>query len=213
MSGPSRDTAVPDVCMAVLALAPDSGPEDIRLAYRRLAMRYHPDASGDPDTARRFSCVVRAYKVLRARESSQPGPRPALAEKYGRVLEAGDDIFALGRVFASEPEDGARAAAVARLGFSGRTAAYVFLRRAFYDRSEEVRLAAVRASALLGARQAAGELAALFTRSDSAFRRAMLDIAAATGEPLFRETVAAARGDAEPAVRHAAERLWSKAGY
>jgi len=199
--------------LAVLGLAPEAGEEDIRKAYRRLALRYHPDASGDPETARRFSRIVRAYKVLRARESPRDQPRSALSEKYRPVLEAGDDIFALGRVLASEPQAGARAAAAARLGLSGRSAAYVFLRRALYDPMEEVRLAAVRAAALLGSRQAAGEVAALYARSESAFRRAMLEIAAATGERLFRDTIAVAVKDAEPSLRAVAERLAADSGY
>ncbi|MDA8426907.1 MAG: DnaJ domain-containing protein, partial [Treponema sp.] len=192
---------------------PGAGSEDIRRAYRRLALRYHPDASGDPETARRFSRIVRAYKVLRARESPPDRPRSALSEKYRRVLESGDDIFALGRILVSEPDSGARAAAAARLGLSGRSAAYVFLRRAFYDSMDEVRLAAVRSSALLGSRQAAGEVAALYARSESAFRRAMLEIAAATGERLFKDTLAVAVKDADPALRAAALRLAAASDY
>ncbi len=186
---------------AVLGLAPEAGSEEIRTAYRRLAMRYHPDSSGDPATARQFARVVRAYKVLSAKAGPADLPRsagPSPRERYRRVIEAGEDLFALGQLLASETDAGARAEAAQRLGLSGRTAAYVFLRRALYDPSPEVRLAAVRASASLGARQAEGEVAALYSRSAPRERRRILETARATREPLFAATLAAASSEVDP---------------
>jgi len=184
---------------AVLGLGPGAGSEEIRTAYRRLAMRYHPDSSRDPATARQFARVVRAYKVLSAKPA---GPRSASAGgRYRRVLEAGDDLFALGQLLASEPDPGAREAAAERLGLTGRSAAYVFLRRALYDPSEAVALAAVRAAAALGSRQAGGEIAALYSRSGASLRRGILEVARATGERLFKATVESARSDPDPALR------------
>ena len=71
-------------------------------------------------------------------------------------------------------------------GSRGGLAAYIFLRRAFYDRVEEVALEAVRAAALLGSRQAEGEVAALYSpgRAPDAQAR-ILELALATGERLF----------------------------
>lgn len=195
--------------LAVLGLAPGSGDEEIRLAYRRLAKRYHPDSSGDPRTARQFARVVRAYKVLSAAAARPPAaiepesPRT----RYRRVLEAGEDLFALGQILAADADPGARAAAAQGLGLSGRTAAYVFLRRALYDAAEEVVLAAVRAVALIGARQAEGEVAALYSRSRPSLRRSILETARATKEPLFRATVHAAKTDEELELRTLARRL------
>ncbi len=184
-----------------LALGPEADDGEIRTAYRRLAMRYHPDASGDPATAKRFARVVRAYKALSASEAV-----PARRSRYRVVEEAGTDLFALGQVLASAPEPGARAAAARALGLSGRTAAYVFLRRALYDRADEVSLEAVRAVALLGARQSEGEVAALYSRSGAQLKRRILELALATGERLFRSTIDAATGDEDPALRALAVR-------
>jgi hypothetical protein len=214
MSGESATKAMAyGASLAVLGLAPGAPEDDVRTAYRRLARRYHPDASGDPGTARQFSRIVRAYKVLTARPSSPERLRSGLSERYRRVLEAGEDLFALGQVLASDPEEGARVAAVTRLGLSGRSAAYVFLRRALYDPMAGVRLAAVRAVALLGSRQASGEVAALYARSDPAFRRSMLEIVAATKERLFRDLIVAASKDSSPVLRAEAERLAVEAHY
>ena len=192
--------------LAVLALGPGAAEEDIHTAYRRLAMRYHPDSSGDPATARHFARVVRAYKVLSAHPSSPAAASPP-SGRYRRVLEAGDDLFALGQVLASEPDPGAREATVRQLGLTGRSAAFVFLRRALYDASPQVALAAVRAAALIGSRQAEGEVAALYCRAGEALRTGILEVAEATGERLFRSTLVAAAADADPGrqarARHA----------
>jgi hypothetical protein len=196
---------------SVLGLAPDADGEELRIAYRRLAMRYHPDSSRDPATARQFSRVVRAYKVLSARVSEPPkGNAPR--DRFALVLEAGDDLFALGQILAVDPDPRAREAATKKLGLSGRRAAYVFLRRAFYDADEEVALAAVRAVAFIGSRQAGAEVAALYSRSGAAMRARMLEAAAATKEPLFRATLEVAAKDADPGLRLRALRLSAELG-
>jgi len=86
----------------------------------------------------------------------------------------------------------------------------VFLRRAFYDRAEEVAIEAVRAVALLGCRQAEGEVAALYSRSGREQRRRILDVARGTGELLFRATLEAASRDEDPALRTMADSLMSQ---
>ena len=184
--------------LASLSLGPDADEEDIRTAYRRLAMRYHPDATGDPLTANRFTLVVKAYKVLVAFESERSRPSRS---RYRSVEDAGTDLFALGQVLTSDPDPGARSSAARALGLSGRSAAFVFLRRALYDPVDVVALEAVRASALLGSRQSEGEVAALYSRAAETLRSQILDLALATGERLFRSTLEAAAEDDNPRLR------------
>jgi len=191
---------------AVLGLGPGADGEELRLAYRRLARRYHPDSSGDPSTAAPFARVTRAYKVLTA----LPPFRQAgagVAVRYRRVIEAGDDLFSLGQILASDPDAGARAEAAKRLGLSGRTAAYVFLRRALYDAVESVTASAIRSVALLGVRQAEGEIAALYGRASAELRKVILEVAEATGEPVFAGALAAAVTDADLFLRMRAKRI------
>ncbi|HUX42243.1 MAG TPA: DnaJ domain-containing protein [Rectinemataceae bacterium] len=190
----------------VLGLGPGADAEDVRLAYRRLARRYHPDVSGDPATAASFGRVTKAYKLLTALPPSAL-PQAGLPGRYRRVIDAGDDLFALGQILVSDPDAGARAEAAKRLGLSGRVAAWVFLRRALYDEDEAVAGQAVRSVALLGAMQAEGEVASLYVRSGGGLRRLVLEVAEATLEPVFAGALDAAKNDGDPVLRARARRI------
>jgi molecular chaperone DnaJ len=49
---------------AVLGVAREASPEEIKRAYRRLARELHPDVNPDPETQERFKEVTAAYEVL-----------------------------------------------------------------------------------------------------------------------------------------------------
>ncbi len=51
---------------ATLGLATDSGPAEWKRAYRRLAMRWHPDRSDHPEATERFKAISAAYEQLLA---------------------------------------------------------------------------------------------------------------------------------------------------
>ena len=48
----------------VLGLPRDATPEQIKKAYRRMAMKVHPDVAQEPDAAEKFKQVQEAYEVL-----------------------------------------------------------------------------------------------------------------------------------------------------
>ena len=48
----------------VLGVARDADDKAIKKAYKRLAMKYHPDRNKDPDAEEKFKEIARAYAVL-----------------------------------------------------------------------------------------------------------------------------------------------------
>ncbi|MFN3712486.1 MAG: DnaJ C-terminal domain-containing protein [Alcanivoracaceae bacterium] len=50
---------------ALLGVEPDADPAAIKGAYRRLARKYHPDLSQEPDAEARFKEVAEAWQVLK----------------------------------------------------------------------------------------------------------------------------------------------------
>ena len=48
----------------ILGVPRDATPEQIKKAYRQLAMKLHPDVAQEPDAAERFKSVAEAYEVL-----------------------------------------------------------------------------------------------------------------------------------------------------
>jgi molecular chaperone DnaJ len=65
----------------VLGVGRDAGESDIKKAYRRLAMKYHPDRNpGDKEAEERFKEAATAYKVL---------SDPDMRARYDQFGEAG----------------------------------------------------------------------------------------------------------------------------
>ena len=84
----------------VLGVSRDASDEDIKKAYRRLAMKYHPDRNnGDKAAEEKFKQVGEAYAVL-----SDPQKKAA----YDRFGKAGDRfvVYHQFSVFNLESETG-----------------------------------------------------------------------------------------------------------
>ena len=61
---------------SVLGLAPDAGAADLKRAYRRLAMRWHPDRNSDPAAPERFRQIRAAYEQLAAVDGPEGATMP-----------------------------------------------------------------------------------------------------------------------------------------
>ncbi|MEH6532236.1 MAG: DnaJ domain-containing protein, partial [Photobacterium frigidiphilum] len=48
----------------VLGVGRDAGERDIKKAYKRLAMKFHPDRNQEADAAEKFKEVKTAYEIL-----------------------------------------------------------------------------------------------------------------------------------------------------
>lgn len=70
-----------------LGVEPNANEAEIKAAYRRLARRYHPDVSKEPDAEEKFKAVNEAYEALR-----DPQKRAAYDQLRARGYRPGDDV-------------------------------------------------------------------------------------------------------------------------
>ncbi|HEU5170118.1 MAG TPA: molecular chaperone DnaJ [Gemmatimonadales bacterium] len=81
----------------LLAVARDASDADIKKAYRKLAMEYHPDRNPSPDAEAKFKEIAEAYEVLR-----DPQQRAAY-DRYGKAgLGAGAGAYGFHHVNLAE---------------------------------------------------------------------------------------------------------------
>jgi molecular chaperone DnaJ len=81
----------------LLGLPRDCSEADIKKAYRKLAMEYHPDRNGSPDAEAKFKEITEAYEVLR-----DPQKRAAY-DRYGKAgVGSGQGGFGFHHVDLSE---------------------------------------------------------------------------------------------------------------
>ena len=88
----------------ILGVSRDASQDDIKKAFRRLARKYHPDVSKEPDAEDRFKDVGEAYEVLKDPE------KRAAYDQLGADWKAGQDF---------RPPPGAGAGAGPRPGGGG----------------------------------------------------------------------------------------------
>lgn len=48
----------------ILGITPESNEDEIKKAYRKLALKFHPDKNSDADAEDRFKEIAEAYEVL-----------------------------------------------------------------------------------------------------------------------------------------------------
>jgi molecular chaperone DnaJ len=76
----------------ILGVSPNASSEDIKKAYRILAMRHHPDRNPHASAEIRFNAIKRAYEVL-----SDPVKRAEYDQSLSSriVIDADEEAHAL----------------------------------------------------------------------------------------------------------------------
>ncbi len=62
----------------IMGVQRNASQDEIKHAYRRLARKYHPDVSSEPDAERRFKELSEAYESL-----TTPAPEPGALSLFG----------------------------------------------------------------------------------------------------------------------------------
>ncbi len=70
----------------IMGLSRDASQDEIKRAYRKLARKYHPDVSKDPDGEAKFKELGEAYEVLKDPE------KRAAYNQLGENLKSGQDF-------------------------------------------------------------------------------------------------------------------------
>lgn len=74
----------------ILGVSPGAAPAELKRAYRRLAMRWHPDRSDHPQATERFKEISAAYEQLLATDLPEDEAVADSAEPEERVARAAD---------------------------------------------------------------------------------------------------------------------------
>lgn len=88
-------------CYGVLGLQRDASLKEIKQAYRRLSLKYHPDRNKDEDADRRFKEITEAYQTLKIEQkkenSRHKNAETAHAEFWKYYDKKSDEDVAFGR--------------------------------------------------------------------------------------------------------------------
>jgi hypothetical protein len=83
----TRDLAARKAACQILGVSEDAGKENLKKAYRRASMKYHPDHNqDDAEAAKRFVLVKCAYELL-----AEDKPCPQLLEEINAWEGAPED--------------------------------------------------------------------------------------------------------------------------
>lgn len=78
---------------AVLGVSEQAGADEIKLAYRKLAMKYHPDRNpGNPLAEEKFKEIQYAYEIL-SDEGKRAQYNAAFRQSFSQYEEGEEQVF------------------------------------------------------------------------------------------------------------------------
>lgn len=79
----------------ILEIDRSASAAEVKAAYRRLSMRFHPDVTDDPEGESKFKAMAEAYRMLKRRETRRAYDRLDLHDNNGRDCSALNDPLEL----------------------------------------------------------------------------------------------------------------------
>ena len=94
----------------VLGVVPTASPDEIKRAFRKLALKCHPDRNGCHTAAARFREVYQAYTILidpttRAEYDSENSVRPPTPGPVQRAETSDENLFEFIRNYATAAKE------------------------------------------------------------------------------------------------------------
>jgi len=77
----------------ILEIERSASGAEIKAAYHRLAKRFHPDVTDDPDGESKFKAMAEAYRMLKGRETRRAYDRRDLHAHDGSGYAAPNDAL------------------------------------------------------------------------------------------------------------------------
>lgn len=78
---------------SILEIDPNATQDEIKKAYKKLALKYHPDKNPDPNSAEKFHSLVMAYEILsdpeqkRKYDSMNPKKKQTIFDMIGQMFQ------------------------------------------------------------------------------------------------------------------------------